>query len=233
MKSIEKLAAENAELKAENAALKEHINTQAKAIAQLSAQLEHLQKAFRLSQQKRFGSSSEKTDSGQISYFNEAEMDAKPAPEPTMEQVTAHSRKKRSTREEKLDDLPQETIEYRLDNLGCSCCGGTLHEMSVETHQNIKIIRPQVIAVTHKRFIYACRNCEKETGESTIVAAPMPKSVLPGSLASPSSAAYILSQKYVEGMPLYRHEQSLARFGIELSRQTMANCVATHFACRH
>lgn len=222
MKNIGKLAAENAELRAENAALREQINTQAKLIAELSAQLERLQEAFRLSQQKRFGNSSEKTDSEQLSYFNEAELEATPAPEPTMEQVTAHSRKKRIKREEKLDDLPQETVEYRLDNLACTC-GGTLHEMSVETHQNIKIIRPQVVAVTHKRFIYACRNCEKENGESTIVAAPMPKSVLPGSLASPSSAAYILSQKYVEGMPLYRQEQSLARFGVELSRQTMAN----------
>jgi hypothetical protein len=32
-----------------------------------------------------------------------------------------------------------------------------------------------------------------------------------------------MSQKYVEGMPLYRQEQQWARFGVELSRQTMAN----------
>ncbi len=32
-----------------------------------------------------------------------------------------------------------------------------------------------------------------------------------------------MTQKYVEGMPLYRQEQQLSRLGIELSRQTLAN----------
>lgn len=32
-----------------------------------------------------------------------------------------------------------------------------------------------------------------------------------------------MTQKYVEAMPLYRQEQALARHGVELSRQTMAN----------
>lgn len=35
--------------------------------------------------------------------------------------------------------------------------------------------------------------------------------------------AYIMSQKYVESMPLYRQEQQFARLGVELSRQTLAN----------
>lgn len=53
----------------------------------------------------------------------------------------------------------------------------------------------------------------------------MPRPVLKGSLASPSAIAYIMSQKYVDSMPLYRQEQQLSRLGIELSRQTMANWV--------
>ncbi|NRF96336.1 IS66 family transposase, partial [Paenibacillus frigoriresistens] len=47
--------------------------------------------------------------------------------------------------------------------------------------------------------------------------------VYPGSLASSSIMAYIMSQKYVESMPLYRQEQQFARFGVLLSRQTLAN----------
>ena len=139
-----------------------------------------------------------------------------------MEQIT-YTRKKRITRDEKLENLPEEIIEYRLEETTCACCGGELHEMSKEIHQNIKIVPAQVVAVKHIRSVYACRQCEQEGTKSTIVAAPMPKSVLPGSLASSSSMAYIMSQKYVEGMPLYREEQHLARFGVELSRQTMAN----------
>lgn len=39
------------------------------------------------------------------------------------------------------------------------------------------------------------------------------------------NVSYTLHQKYVEGLPLYRQEQELARLGIPLSRQTLANWV--------
>lgn len=51
----------------------------------------------------------------------------------------------------------------------------------------------------------------------------MPQPVQSGSLASPSVLGYIMSQKYVESLPLYRQEQQFARLGVLLSRQTMAN----------
>ena len=35
--------------------------------------------------------------------------------------------------------------------------------------------------------------------------------------------AYIMNQKYVEAMPLYRQEKQLERLGVPLSRQTLAN----------
>jgi len=53
----------------------------------------------------------------------------------------------------------------------------------------------------------------------------MPAAVLPGSIVSPSDMAHIMTQKYVEGMPLYRQEKQLSRLGIDLSRQTMANWI--------
>lgn len=43
---------------------------------------------YRLNKKRRFGSSSEKTDVEQLSIFNEAEVEAKPTPEPTVEQIT-------------------------------------------------------------------------------------------------------------------------------------------------
>src|SRR5690606_17781644 len=50
-----------------------------------------------------------------------------------------------------------------------------------------------------------------------------PKPPIPGSIASPSALAFVMSQKFADGLPLYRQEQQLARLGIELSRQTLAN----------
>nr|WP_169994186.1 transposase [Clostridium algidicarnis] len=45
--------------------------------------------------------------------------------------------------------------------------------------------------------------------------------LLTGSIAFPSAVAYIMSQKYVNAMPLYRQEKEFERLGIEkLSMQT-------------
>jgi transposase len=95
--------------------------------------------------------------------------------------------------------------------------------MSTEVREELKIVPARVSVVRHVRYVYACRQCEREAVTTPIVTAPMPTPAFPKSLASPSAVAYLMSQKFVEGLPLYRQEQSLARLGVTLSRQTMAN----------
>lgn len=51
----------------------------------------------------------------------------------------------------------------------------------------------------------------------------MPAPAIPKSIASSSAIAYVMSEKFVKGIPLYRQEQECKRMGVELSRQTMAN----------
>ena len=83
--------------------------------AELMAKLRWYEEQFRLSQQKRFGRSSEQTNSEQLMLFYEAEAEAKPSsPEPTMEEITYRRKKRQGKREAQLEDLPVETIEYRL-----------------------------------------------------------------------------------------------------------------------
>lgn len=89
---------------------------QEQQIAELTAKLTWYEEQFRLSQQKRFGRSSEQTNHPeQMQLFNEAEKEAEPSlPEPTMEEITYRRRKRQGHREAQLKDLPVETIEYRL-----------------------------------------------------------------------------------------------------------------------
>jgi transposase len=206
--------------------LQERCLTLEQQVAELAAKVKWYEEQFRLSQQKKFGRSSERTHPDQLELFNEAEAEAASADaDPTMETVTYQRKKPRGQREAMIEELPVETIEYHLpeEEQVCPCCNGALHAMSTEIRQELKIIPAQVKVVKHVRYVYSCRRCEREATETPVITASMPKPVAPGSLASPSMLAYIMTQKYVEAMPLYRQEQQFARLGITLSRQTLAN----------
>ena len=187
---------------------------------------------LKLSKKKIFGSSSEKTDEcyEQINLFNEAEAERQPINvEPTIEEVIVpeHKRKKKRSREEILENLPVETIEYELSDVDkiCKICKTPMHVMSKEVRKELVIIPAQVKVIEHVSFVYSCRNCEKNATETPVITAPAPKALIPKSLVSPSLMAYIMNQKFTNSMPLHRQEQDFKRMNIKLSRQTMANWV--------
>lgn len=222
--TIEELLQRLEQLEKQNAELEAKLKKQ----NELEAKVKWFEEQLRLHQLKRFGTSSEKTNPDQLELelFNEAENEADlKIPEPTIETITYRRRKKRGTRKLMLENLPVETIEYRLpeEEQVCSCCGGKLHEMSTEVRQEIIYIPAEVKVRKHVRYVYSCRPCEKNEIETPIKTAPMPKPVISNSLASPSIMAHIMSQKYVEGLPLYRQEKQFQRIGLALSRQTIAN----------
>lgn len=204
----------------------EHLQAQN---ARLAAENQWLKEQFRLAQHRQFGASREQTPAEQQALvFNEAEAAAAPVPEPTVETITYHRRKATGQRDAQLTALPVETVTHRLpeDAQTCACCGGPLHELPdgmTEIRQELKIVPATVTLVKHVRVKYGCRQCDQAANGTPILTAPMPTPAFPHSLASPSAVAYIMSQKFVEGLPLYRQEQSLARLGVTLSRQTLAN----------
>ena len=53
--------------------------------------------------------------------------------------------------------------------------------------------------------------------------APVPPQPIPKSIASPALLAHVATQKFVDGMPLYRQEVALKRIGVELPRSTLAS----------
>jgi hypothetical protein len=91
--------------------------------AELNAKVRWFEEQFRLNRHRQFGASSEQTTPEQQQLFNEAEVEAKPAPEPIFDEITYRRRKQAGKREEQLKDLPVEIIEYRLPpgDQTCSC----------------------------------------------------------------------------------------------------------------
>ncbi|SDZ69004.1 Transposase C of IS166 homeodomain-containing protein [Evansella caseinilytica] len=188
--------------------LEKRVSSLEKQNAELAAKIVWYEEQFRLSKQRQFGISSEKTPEGQLELplFNEAEVCQNPGEEePSYEEVTYERKKARRSRTDTMKDLPVETVSHTLPpgEQVCSCCNGALHEMKTEIRRELKVVPAEVKVVEHRRSVYACRSCERHGTEASLKYAPVPAPVFPKSMASPSAVAHILTQKFVQGLPFY------------------------------
>lgn len=194
---------------------------------ELKALVAWYEEQFRLKKHQEFGASSEKAPNGQfeLPLFNEVEITANSTTEEEEEDLP--STKKKSPRKTLTKDLPVEIITYDLpkEEQACSSCGNDFHVMKKEIRREIKIIPAEVKIIQHERDVYACRSCEKENIHTPIIQTPIPNPVFPKSMASPSAVAYVLTQKYMAGVPLYRQEKQWEQLGVPLSRQTLSNWI--------
>ena len=127
-----------------------------------------------------------------------------------------------------LDKLPENAeVEVEKHELSetertCPVCGAVMEPVGEEVVRTLKIIPAKF--VVHED----CNNCdgedtEEDIGKKQFAKTPHVPAVYPGSYCSPEAAAYLMTQKFVMGSPLYRMEMDFNRSGFELSRQTMSN----------
>jgi transposase len=213
----------------------EFINTLSLELQNANLKILKYEEQLRNYKKQTYVTKSEKIDTLQLSLFNETERESdlsieepvlveKPKEKnDTNIKTVKKPRKEKRPREVLFEGLPVERIEYHLDDMTCKQCGGDLHVIRQETKKYIKIIPAQAIVVEEVCDICGCRHCEQHEITTPIIEAKAPKRAIPGSIASSSLISYIMEQKYVNSMPLYRQEQQFKRLGIELSRQNLAN----------
>jgi len=185
------------------------------------AELESLKAQLLLALKRVFGRSSEAAP-GQGELFNEAEQTASSTSEPFTEpetEVPAHKRRKPG-RKPLPAHLPRLEIVYELKAAErvCPTDGEPLTEIGEETSEQLDIVPAKVRVIRRVRKKYACPACE-----SHVARAPVPASLIPKSIATPSLLSHIVLSKYQDALPLYRQEQVFKRLGVELSRTTQAN----------
>ena len=202
-------------------------------IKNLQAQVNNLTEMVLLLRKEKFGSSSEKTPrrdiNEQISLFNEAELEADGSvPEPVSQDVKGYSRRDtRTKREEIIKDLPVREIlcESAPEDQYCLQCDTALKPIGKETvREELEYIPAKLQIVRYVRMAYECPKC-KHSDHPYIQKALTPSSLMNHSLASPSSVANVMYQKYVNSVPLYRQEKDWERLGMALTRATMANWI--------
>jgi len=192
---------------------------------QIASKLHWFEEQFNLLRHKRFGKSSERTIPEQRSLFNEAEVITEHEPAEESELQTITYERKKPGRKALPQDLPRERIEYELPEQEqyCSECGEHMHKMGEEVRSELNIVPAQVKVIEHVRFKYGCRSCEKNSETVPIKTAPAPHPVIKKGYASPSSVSYVMTAKFVDGVPLYRQEKHFERLGLEISRSVLSD----------
>ena len=209
--------------------LESRASTAEARVGSLEVKYDHLKEEYRLLLFKRFGRSSEKqTEGEQQNLFEEAEVtvedDRSDVP---VTDVTSHTRKKRGRRP--IDDsIPRVDIVHDIPDAEKQCgCGRELVRIGEEVSERLQVIPEQIYVERHVRPKYACHVCEGSGDEDkpAVRIAPAPPAVIPGSIATVGLIAFIIVNKFVDHLPLYRQEKRFERLGIHISRQDMSNWV--------
>ena len=204
--------------------------------AQLNQTIANLNETVEYLKKKLFASSSEKAKKdgfpGQMDLFNEAEAVADPSvPEATLEEVVGgykrQARKTKATREEILAGLPVIEVPCTVpdEDRNCPYCNTPMEIIGKKVvREELRIIPAKVERIQYVQEVLGCPECKKD-GASVIVGAETPSPLLKHSLASPSTVAYVMYQKYVNSIPLYRQETDWKQLGVKLLRATLANWI--------
>jgi transposase len=213
----------------------EYISSLENRLDKLVSQIDRLTELLILAQKAQFGSSSEKAkylledEFEQETLFNEAEAYAD-EDEPDRVIIERHERKPKRTKADLAKELPVKKVVIDLseDERVCDICKdkGDLQAIGEEfVRSELNIIPAQAFIENTYRKNYCCNRCHEETDEANIIKPEVPTPVVKRGLASPSSVAHIMYEKYGNAVPLYRQSQSWENFGVIISRATLCNWI--------
>ena len=181
-----------------------------------------LEEYLRLAKHKQYGSSSEKNVL-QGELFNEAELladgdsDVSGELGPETDTTDEAKPKKRKKRQGLSADLAREQVLHLLSDEQKE---GAIDTFFVTVKEELDIVPAKARVLEHlqEKAVFL-----DDHGKRTIVAAQRPAHPLGKAIASYSLLSYLIISKYADGLPLYRLEGILKRYGGQITRTTMAN----------
>lgn len=215
---------------AQISALTKQVETLVNQNQQLQNQLQTLNEILINLNKEKFGSKSEQTKlPNQLSIFNEVEFEITSSFEEPISEITSQDIKSRNkaVREDILKNIQKKTTQYLIpdEDLVCDFCNSGLKFLGyTKVRTNVEYIPAKLIAHEIQQASYECPCCKK-TSHPFIKKATVPSSFMPHSLATASTVAEVIEQKYINSVPLYRQEAIWEELGVKLSRSTMANWV--------
>ena len=209
----------------------EQLEAMTKELHASNEKMQLLMEQVILGKQNRFGRSSEKMEDtsqicfrevdGTIVFFNEAEVvcDLNAAEPEDLERKAPKQPKRKGKKEVDLSGLSFRRIDHYLSEEELEAEFGVKgwKQLPDAISRKYHFVPAKVEVEEHHIGVYASKTDEH------MVKADHPKALLHGSLVSPSLGAAIINGKYVNAVPLYRLEQEFQRYGLQITRQNMAN----------
>ena len=127
--------------------------------------------------------------------------------------------RQRAGRQALPEQLPRIEHRHAPERCDCAQCGRALTLVREEITEQLDVEPAHFFVHRHIRPQLACRTCE------TMVAEPAPAAIIDGGMASPGLLSWLLVNKFLDHLPLYRIEQIAARSGVDLARSTLADWV--------
>ena len=181
----------------------------------------------------RFGRKTERVDPAQLLLFAQeilAQAEPAPTPDPSPEPaprsapVRSASPKNGHGRKPLPASLPRRPVVHDVppERLPCPECGTLRQQIGVEVREQLEYIPATLVVLEHRRPKYACPGCKAHVVIAERFAEPIEKG-LPG----PGLMAHVATSKYADHLPLYRQEGIYQRLGVDISRATMCDWMAT------
>ena len=231
------------ELKTLVKTLQETITVMNAREAELRQERDNLKEEVGLLTKKLFGASSERRKGtsqieGQISLFdvapdvfNEAEAETDPSSAETAEEQLKTSpkpRKKKATQAETFAGLPvkKRYIEIPEDKRICESCGTPLEEVGEEfDHREVEFIPAKIRVIEYYSKTMKCPKCEEDELPFMHKGRDYDYMHRLHGMASASTVAWVMYQKYCNCLPLYRQEKDWAQYGLPVGRATLAHWI--------
>jgi transposase len=128
---------------------------------------------------------------------------------------------RKPTGRRKLDasQLPTETIVLTDPAMEALVESGEATVIGADSSSSLKYRRSSMIRLVTEKRTY---RVAKSEGETTLVTAELPPTIIDRSIGTPSLFAHIIVDKLDRGLPLYRQEEELDDIGIPIDRSLMS-----------
>ncbi|WP_245906755.1 IS66 family transposase, partial [Teichococcus aestuarii] len=194
------------------------------ALAARNEQLHHLLMALK---RRQFGQKSERLPEDQLLFaFEEIEATLATGEAEVGQRSKAlrdqQARRRRGNRGQLPAHLPRIEQVLLPERETCPCCAGLLVEIGADSAERLDVLPARFRVLVTRRPKLACRACP-----GVVLQAPAPERLVPGGLPTEATVAQVLVARYADHLPLYRQAQMLARQGLTLGREVLADWLGT------